>query len=186
MKRVVTRFFCFTASAVLLSVALGAQAPAQPPDPRVGLKAGLKDAGQAARNMQLVASLPKPPGFTDPARPAVEAAAASAAAAAPAPAAVAPAPAAVAMPSGTPPVAPTPPTPPAATATPPGTPPPGQPPAAAVAPTQGRGGRGGGGGGASLNYANSDVAFRGDDMFIGNFNGFNAYDIENTKKPRLL
>lgn len=40
-------------------------APAAP-DPRVGLKAGVKDAGSAARNMELVASLPKAPGFEDP------------------------------------------------------------------------------------------------------------------------
>ena len=30
-------------------------------DPRVGLKPGMTDAGQAAWNMTLVASLPKPP-----------------------------------------------------------------------------------------------------------------------------
>src|SRR5258708_25100550 len=38
-------------------------------DPRVGLKPGLRDAGQAARNMELVASLPKPEGFFDPKSP---------------------------------------------------------------------------------------------------------------------
>ena len=41
-------------------------------DPRVGLKPGLRDAGQAARNMELVASLPKPQGFFDPSEPAGE------------------------------------------------------------------------------------------------------------------
>ena len=49
----------------------GAQQP--PPatsDPRIGLKAGLRDAGTAARNMELVASLPKPQGFFDPKAPA--------------------------------------------------------------------------------------------------------------------
>ncbi|WP_225421499.1 DUF305 domain-containing protein [Sphingomonas parva] len=40
------------------------------PDPRTGLKAGFRDAGQAARNMKLVASLPKPTGFFDPRNPA--------------------------------------------------------------------------------------------------------------------
>jgi uncharacterized protein (DUF305 family) len=35
-------------------------------DPRVGLKAGFQDAGQAASNLTLVASLPKPTGFFDP------------------------------------------------------------------------------------------------------------------------
>ncbi|MCH8174058.1 MAG: DUF305 domain-containing protein [Proteobacteria bacterium] len=39
------------------------------PDPRVGLAAGFRDAGEAALNMQLIASLPKPPGFFDPDRP---------------------------------------------------------------------------------------------------------------------
>ena len=38
------------------------------PDPRVGLKAGIDNAGQAIRNMTLVASMPKPTGFFDPAR----------------------------------------------------------------------------------------------------------------------
>ncbi len=40
------------------------------PDPRVGLKPGFKDAGEAAMNLALVASLPKPAGFFDPANPA--------------------------------------------------------------------------------------------------------------------
>ena len=40
------------------------------PDPRVGLKAGFRDAGQAISNLTLVASLPKPAGFFDPANPA--------------------------------------------------------------------------------------------------------------------
>lgn len=39
------------------------------PDPRVGLAAGFRDAGEAALNMQVVASLPKPAGFFDPDRP---------------------------------------------------------------------------------------------------------------------
>ena len=39
-------------------------------DPRAGLAAGLEDAGQAIMNMQLVASLPKSPGFFDPGNPA--------------------------------------------------------------------------------------------------------------------
>ena len=39
-------------------------------DPRAGLKAGLLDAGEAIRNLELLASLPKPPGFVDPENPA--------------------------------------------------------------------------------------------------------------------
>lgn len=40
------------------------------PDPRVGLAAGFRDAGEASLNMTLVASLPKPAGFFDPDNPA--------------------------------------------------------------------------------------------------------------------
>jgi uncharacterized protein (DUF305 family) len=40
------------------------------PDPRAGLKAGFTDAGEAILNLVKVASLPKPPGFFDPANPA--------------------------------------------------------------------------------------------------------------------
>ena len=39
-------------------------------DPRVGLAAGFEDAGTAIRNLVLLASLPKPAGFFDPANPA--------------------------------------------------------------------------------------------------------------------
>lgn len=40
------------------------------PDPRVGLAAGFRDAGEASLNMTLVATLPKPAGFFDPDNPA--------------------------------------------------------------------------------------------------------------------
>ncbi len=39
-------------------------------DPRAGLGAGLHDADQAIMNLELVASLPRPPGFFDPRNPA--------------------------------------------------------------------------------------------------------------------
>ena len=39
------------------------------PDPRTTLSAGFRDAGQAASNMELIASLPKPTGFFDPTNP---------------------------------------------------------------------------------------------------------------------
>jgi hypothetical protein len=42
----------------------GASGPAT--DPRVGLKAGVTDAGEAAWHMEKIASLPKPKGFFDP------------------------------------------------------------------------------------------------------------------------
>ncbi|MBT8102956.1 MAG: DUF305 domain-containing protein, partial [Gammaproteobacteria bacterium] len=38
-------------------------------DPRAGLSAGLDDAGQVLKNLELVASLSKPPGFVDPRNP---------------------------------------------------------------------------------------------------------------------
>ena len=39
-------------------------------DPRVGLEAGFRDAGEAILNLELVAALPKPRGFYDPENPA--------------------------------------------------------------------------------------------------------------------
>ena len=39
------------------------------PDPRTNLRAGFRNAGQAASNMELIASLPKPTGFFDPTNP---------------------------------------------------------------------------------------------------------------------
>jgi hypothetical protein len=54
------------ACAVIRGVAQ--QVPAVPNmnDPRVGLKAGLFDAGEAAKNMEHISNLPKPDGFFDP------------------------------------------------------------------------------------------------------------------------
>ena len=40
------------------------------PDARAGLAPGFQDAGQAIMNMELIAALPKPPGFFDPDNPA--------------------------------------------------------------------------------------------------------------------
>jgi hypothetical protein len=61
------------AVALLLFVVAGraqqrTDAPAST-DPRVGLKAGLRDAGEAARNMDRIATVPKPQGFFDPNAP---------------------------------------------------------------------------------------------------------------------
>jgi hypothetical protein len=39
---------------------------------------------------------------------------------------------------------------------------------------------------SSLSYANSDLAFKGDHLFLGNFTGFNTYDIEDPKTARLI
>jgi hypothetical protein len=100
------------------------RAPAD--DPRVGLKGGLYDAGEAAFGMKLIATLPKPPGF--------------------APGDMVGAP---------------PPPPPAAEGQPPG-PPPGQ-----------------------YGSTNSDLAFSGNHVFVGNYNGINFYDIDNPMKIKL-
>jgi hypothetical protein len=129
-------------------------------DPRASLKPGFRDAGVVARNMELVATLPKPDGFFDPNEPAGS---------------VTPP-----EPAGGRGGAAAPPNAPAAAGTP-GS----QPPAPA-----GRGGRGGaapaGGGGGALNFANSDLAFSGQHLFMGSFHGFTTYDIENPRRPRLL
>ena len=49
---------------------MNALVPSLAEDPRSSLRPGFKDAGQAISNLKLVASLPKPTGFLDPANPA--------------------------------------------------------------------------------------------------------------------
>src|SRR5262245_13403937 len=62
MKFLVNRYwFC------CLVLLIAATARAQ--DPRVGLKAGFKDAGVAASNIELIKNLPKPDGFFQPTTP---------------------------------------------------------------------------------------------------------------------
>ncbi len=141
---------------VLVSVGVAALAAqsrpaAQRPDPRVGLKAGIRDAGQAIKNLELVASLPKPAGFFDPQAPLgrptpPESAPATTPAAAPSASGVAPA------------------------AAPPATPPAPFDPAVAN----------------RLDFSNSDIAFDGHRLFMGSFHGYNVYDIEESKNPKLL
>lgn len=133
MKRFRATLVAVSAAVLVFSIQGRAQ------DPRSTLKPGYKDAGHVARNLELVSTMPKAPGFFDPKTPA----------GAPLP------------PPKTPSA-----TPPPASA--PGTPPP-PPPAT-----------------SAIDFANSDIAFRKADMFLGNFNGFNTYDIETPKKPRLL
>src|SRR5262245_4074503 len=41
-------------------------------------------------------------------------------------------------------------------------------------------------GAGGLDYANSDLAFGGDHLFVGNFEGLNFYSIEDPKRPSLL
>jgi hypothetical protein len=143
-----------TFSAVLLCVAIaGAQEKPAPAsnDPRVGLKGGLKNAAVAARNMELVTSLPKPAGFFDPTAPAgIE----------------------------------TEPETPAATTAAGGTEKPAaQPPASGDAAAQPANASRRA---SSLNFANSDLAFRDNHLFIGNFSGFNIYDVSNPEKTKLI
>jgi hypothetical protein len=105
-------------------------------DPRVGLKAGLYDAGEASFGLERIISLPKPAGFA----PDLASIAAFDA-------------------------APTPPPPPA------GTPP-------ARGPQSG----------PRANYGgtNSDLAFHGTTLFVGNYSGINFYDISNPAKIKLI
>jgi hypothetical protein len=133
MKSVVLRLFCCLAA--VLSLGSEGQGQQAAKDPRVGLKSGLRDAGQAARNMELVASLPKPQGFFDPQAPAGE------------------------------PTGPEKDEPEAKL---------GDPPAPPAKPS------------SALDFGNSDLAFSGSLAFIGNFNGFNTYDIETARKPQLF
>ena len=100
-------------------------------DPRVGLKAGLYDAGEAISGLEKLVSLPKPPGF--------------------APGNFIPN---VAPPSD-------PPEPPE-----PGKP--RRPPAVQYGST------------------NSDLAFSGNHVFVGNYNGINFYDIDNPAQVKLM
>ena len=167
MRSAAATFACLSAFILSLATGLAQDRPAQTStsDPRVGLKAGLRDAGVAARGLELVSSIPKPEGFFDPKEPAGTPTSPERPAGSPDPSATATTTSAATPAAGTAPATTTPETTPAAgvaTATPSG-------------PTP-----------SGLNFANSDLAFRKADLFFGNFNGFNAYDIEGPKKPRLL
>ena len=72
MRGLVSRFTVFVVTVLMVSVVGHAQRPdsrASTTDPRVGLKAGFRDAGIAAKNMVLVATMPKPDGFFNPNEP---------------------------------------------------------------------------------------------------------------------
>ena len=98
-------------------------------DPRIGLKAGLYDAGEAIFGLEKLASIPKPPGFAPDNF----------------------------IPN---PVMPEPPEP-----TEPGKP--ARPPSVQYGST------------------NSDLAFSGNHVFVGNYNGINFYDIDNPAQVKL-
>jgi hypothetical protein len=107
-------------------------------DPRVGLKAGLTDAGEAALNMERLSNLSKPQGFFDPKTP-----------------------------GGTP-------APPERDPNLPPEPDPGAP-ATFDAVVSNR-----------LSFTNSDLAFQGNHAIVGNYHGFNTYDVERPGRPKLL
>jgi hypothetical protein len=123
--------------AVISVAAQQERPPSSTTDPRANLKPGFRDAGVAARNMELLANLPKPEGFFDPKAPA----------------------GAVSRPEPPPGAPPEPPEPENAPPPPP-------------APGSG--------------FTNSDLAFRDTLLIAGNYNGFNAYDVENPRRPRRL
>ena len=110
--------------------------PAAANDPRVGLKGGLRDAGQAARNMELVSNMPRPEGFFDPKQPA-----------------------GMRVP------------PELVTDSPEAN------PNTALESRRGS---------FDINFANSDLAFRESQVFVGSYHGFNVYDIENPRSPRRI
>ncbi len=132
--RLVTRMLTGVVIALSVAAVAAQQAPASKTDPRIGLKPGLKDAGEAAKNVEKIATLGKPDGFYDPK-----------------------APGGIANPPERDPKAPP--------------PDPNAPPDPRFA--------------NFLSFANSDLAFSGTHLFMGNFNGFNTYDIERPGKPKL-
>ncbi len=107
------------------------------PDPRTGLAAGFRDAGEAIYNMELLVALPKPDGFFDPDNPAAQ-------------------------------------------------------PTSRLRELQaeengeepeedeGRDRP------SLLDFANTDMAFAGDVLAVGNYHGFKLYDIGNDAEPTLL
>ena len=108
------------ALALLFTFAAASAGYAQQADPRVGLKAGMSDAGFAARSMQLISHTDRPAAFN-------------------------PAPAnRPALPQGFPAVL------------------------------------------GDILYANSDITFRGNQLFMGNFDGFQIYDVSNASAPKLV
>ena len=75
MKRVAILGSSLSVLSVFVLLGVVSHPAAQTPkaaDPRVGLKPGVNDADKAAWHLELIASLPKPPGFFDPSAPAGE------------------------------------------------------------------------------------------------------------------
>jgi uncharacterized protein (DUF305 family) len=134
------------------------------PDPRVNLRAGFEDAGEAALNMRRVASMPKPDGFFDPANPSGIPASADDDASE------------TLQPDGDDAddteeqtvgdVA--------ASGAP-------ETPTAEEEEDENSEPRP-----SLLNFANTDLTFAGDVLVTGNYHGFNAYNISNPNQPQLL
>jgi hypothetical protein len=140
MRSAAASGMCLIGVGVLALVTVGAQ---QKPDPRVGLKPGLHDAGEAAWNLERIVNLPKPDGFFDPKAPAGNPA-----------------------PPEPDPKAPPDPNKPKVD---PDAPPPFDPVVS-----------------NRLGFTNSDLAFSGNHAFVGNYHGFNTYDVERPTRPKLL
>lgn len=133
------------------------------PDPRVGLAAGFRDAGEASLNMSLLATLPKPPGFFDPDNPAglpvsrlreLEAEALD-------PDAEPEPDASASASANSGPVAET--------------------PVEEEEEDENADPRP-----SLLSFSNTDLLFTGDHLVIGNYHGFNTYNIANPTAPRLV
>jgi hypothetical protein len=166
MRSVAVRLLGISAVVVGVAIAAAAQEPAggkAGPDPRVGLKPGIKDAGVAASNMELVSALGKPDGFFDPKNPAGES--------------IPPEPPPGSKPEGDKPAPGGKPETEKPETTPAGEKPGAKPGTAKPAPSSG---------GGMLAFANSDLAFSGNHMIMGNFHGFNTYDVENVRRPKVI
>ena len=147
----------------IASAQTAAPAPAAAADPRVGLKAGTRDAGVAAQGFELLANVPKPSGFFDPKFPVGE---------------------------------PNPKMPDEGEKKDDGEASKGEKDkkdkkgekgekakkSAQAKKDDKKPARPWGG----LNFANSDLAFSGNHLFVGNFSGFNIYDVTNPAKPALV
>lgn len=109
-------------------------------DPRAGLSPGFRNAGQAILNMELLAALPKPPGFYDPNNPAGLP------------------PERLAELSG---------------------------PASGDEESDDEDDDGGNGRWPPLTFGNTDMAFRDNVLVVGNYHGFNVYDLGDDGIPLL-
>jgi uncharacterized protein (DUF305 family) len=136
------------------------------PDPRVNLRPGFADAGQASLNMELVMALPKPDGFFDPANPSGLPMSRE-----PAPEpTLTPDPNASPAPDGQQDVSTT-----AQVSNAVETPVADDSEDEESEPRP-----------SLLNFANTDMTFAGDVLIAGNYHGFNAYNIANPRAPELL